>query len=66
MRYARLATRSFATALALSMSGATVTAQAADKIRILSPTWSGYAPVFVASDLGYFKALGLERRAQVR
>ena len=37
-----------------------MTAQAADKIRILSPTWSGYAPVFVASDLGYFKALGLE------
>jgi NitT/TauT family transport system substrate-binding protein len=35
------------------------TAKAEDTIRILCPTWSGYAPVFVASDLGYFKALGL-------
>jgi len=34
--------------------------QAADKIRILSPTWSGYAPIFVAGDLGYFKQLGLD------
>ena len=39
---------------------ATPAAQAADKIRILCPTWSGYAPIFVASDLGYFKKLGLE------
>ena len=29
------------------------------KIRILCPTWSGYAPVFVAQDLGYFKKLGI-------
>jgi NitT/TauT family transport system substrate-binding protein len=35
------------------------TAKAEDTIRILCPTWSGYAPVFVASDLGYFKAMGL-------
>jgi NitT/TauT family transport system substrate-binding protein len=35
-------------------------ALAADKIRILCPTWSGYAPVFVAQDLGYFKQLGIE------
>lgn len=34
-------------------------AKADDTIRILCPTWSGYAPIFVASDLGYFKALGL-------
>jgi NitT/TauT family transport system substrate-binding protein len=34
-------------------------ARADDKIRILCPTWSGYAPIFVASDLGYFKAMGL-------
>lgn len=38
---------------------AALPAQAADKIRIMSPTWSGYAPVFVASDLGYFKQMGL-------
>jgi NitT/TauT family transport system substrate-binding protein len=35
-------------------------AKADDRIRILSPTWSGYAPVFVAGDLGYFKAAGLD------
>ena len=45
-----------ATGLALATSGA----RAADKIRILAPTWSGYAPIFVAMDLGYFKRLGLD------
>jgi NitT/TauT family transport system substrate-binding protein len=35
-------------------------AKAEDQIRILCPTWSGYAPIFVASDLGYFKAMGLK------
>jgi NitT/TauT family transport system substrate-binding protein len=34
-------------------------AKAEDQIRILCPTWSGYAPIFVASDLGYFKSMGL-------
>jgi NitT/TauT family transport system substrate-binding protein len=34
-------------------------ARAEDKIRILCPTWSGYAPVFVAQDLGYFEKLGI-------
>ena len=34
-------------------------AQAADTIRVLSPTWPGFAPVLVASDLGYFKEMGL-------
>jgi NitT/TauT family transport system substrate-binding protein len=33
---------------------------AADKIRALGPTWPGFAPVFVAMDLGYFKELGLD------
>jgi NitT/TauT family transport system substrate-binding protein len=33
---------------------------AADKVRVLAPTWPGYAPVFVAIDLGYFKDLGLD------
>ena len=28
-------------------------------IRILCPTWSGYAPIFVTKDLGYFKKLGI-------
>ncbi len=35
-------------------------ASAADKIRVLAPTWPGFAPVFVAMDLGYFKDLGLD------
>ena len=34
-------------------------ASADDAIRILCPTWPGYAPVFVANDLGYFKDLGI-------
>lgn len=32
---------------------------AADEIRMLAPTWLGFAPVHVATDLGYFKALDL-------
>lgn len=35
-------------------------AAAADQIRMLAPTWLGFAPVHVANDLGYFKDLGLE------
>jgi NitT/TauT family transport system substrate-binding protein len=35
-------------------------ALAADTIRVLAPTWPGYAPVFVAVDKGYFKELGLD------
>jgi NitT/TauT family transport system substrate-binding protein len=45
--------------LAIGIGIAAVPASAADKIRILFPTWSGYAPVFVADDLGYFKKQGL-------
>lgn len=43
--------------LALAMAGP---ATAADRIRMLAPTWLGFAPVLVANDLGYFKELGLE------
>ena len=46
-----------ATAGLLAFVGA---AQATDTIRALAPTWPGFAPVVVASDLGYFKGLGLE------
>ncbi len=35
-------------------------AQADDKIRILCPTWPGFAPIHAARDLGYFKEEGLE------
>ena len=35
------------------------TAQADENIRILSPTWPGFAPVLVADDLGYFKEEGI-------
>ena len=45
--------------LATSFLATVAPAKAEDQIRILCPTWSGYAPIFVASDLGYFKALGL-------
>jgi NitT/TauT family transport system substrate-binding protein len=45
--------------LAAALLGTAAPARAADSIRILCPTWSGYAPIFVAKDLGYFKAMGL-------
>jgi NitT/TauT family transport system substrate-binding protein len=35
------------------------TAEADENIRILSPTWPGFAPVLVANDLGYFKEEGI-------
>ncbi len=38
----------------------TAPAMADNTIRILCPTWSGYAPIFVAEDLGYFKAMGIK------
>jgi NitT/TauT family transport system substrate-binding protein len=47
---------------ALSLLAALIAgpAEADDTIRILCPTWSGFAPAFVANDLGYFKKLGIE------
>ncbi len=47
-------TRGIACTLALGLGLATP-ASAADSIRMLAPTWVGFAPVLVASDLGYFK-----------
>jgi NitT/TauT family transport system substrate-binding protein len=35
-------------------------APAADQIRILIPVWSGFAPVVVAQDKGYFKDMNLD------
>jgi NitT/TauT family transport system substrate-binding protein len=35
-------------------------AQAADTLKILMPVWSGFAPVLVAKDLGYYKEQNLE------
>ncbi|UEM04059.1 ABC transporter substrate-binding protein [Skermanella rosea] len=46
-------------AAALLLATVSVPAWAADTIRVLSPTWPGFAPVFVAADKGYFKELGL-------
>jgi NitT/TauT family transport system substrate-binding protein len=43
----------------LGFLAAAAPALAADMVRVLAPTWPGYAPVFVAMDLGYFKDLGL-------
>lgn len=47
-------------ALSLALLAGTASANAADKLRILGATWIGYAPVFVAEDLGYFQKLGLD------
>lgn len=38
----------------------TATAQSADKIRMLAPTWLGFAPVHVANDIGCFQENNLE------
>jgi NitT/TauT family transport system substrate-binding protein len=38
---------------------ASAPALADDNIRILAPTWPGFAPVLVANDLGYFKDEGI-------
>jgi NitT/TauT family transport system substrate-binding protein len=46
----------FAIALPLSAGYAI----AKEQIRILCPTWPGFAPIFVARDLGYFDKLGLD------
>ncbi|CAO3358412.1 ABC transporter substrate-binding protein [Azospirillum melinis] len=46
-------------AAALLFTSVSAPALAADSIRVLAPTWPGFAPVFVAMDKGYFKELGL-------
>lgn len=45
--------------LLLGLALAAGPVRAEERIRILCPTWSGYAPVFVAQDLGYFAKLGI-------
>jgi NitT/TauT family transport system substrate-binding protein len=54
-------TRFVSAALTVSAFAALLAAPASadNAIRILCPTWPGYAPVFVANDLGYFKDLGI-------
>jgi NitT/TauT family transport system substrate-binding protein len=50
-----------ATLCALGLVAVTQAAHAEDKtIRVICNNWSGFAPVFVANDLGYFKKLGLK------
>lgn len=49
-----------AAAFALSLTLPAGSAGAADLIRVLCPTWPGFAPVFVAKDLGYFQDGGLD------
>jgi NitT/TauT family transport system substrate-binding protein len=45
-------------ALNLGLMAGTAHAETKD-IRVICNNWSGFAPVFVAADLGYFKAMGL-------
>lgn len=47
-------------AAAIAIMAAVAPAQAADTIRMLAPTWLGFAPVHVANDLGCFKDEGIE------
>lgn len=46
-------------ALMIAATAAT-NVQAADQIRMLAPTWLGFAPVHIANDLGCFAEKGLE------
>ena len=48
------------TALAALLTVIGGQAFAADTIRILTPTWLGFAPVLVAKDLGYFEKDGID------
>ena len=52
--------RLFASAAIMALMAAAGIAHAADTIRMLAPTWLGFAPVHVANDLGCFKEEGLE------
>lgn len=44
----------------IGLAAAAPARAAVPTIRILCPTWSGYAPIFVARDLGYFRKLGID------
>ncbi len=50
----------FAGTVFLTIAAGAGAAQSADAIRMLAPTWLGFAPVHVANDLGCFKEEGLE------
>ena len=52
------ARHAFAAALALGL-GFNSTVSAQDTLRVLAPTWVGFAPALVAADLGYFEEEGL-------
>jgi len=60
MNVRRVVGAGVAMAMGLSLSLTATVAKADGTIRILCPTWSGYAPVFVAQELGYFKKLGVD------
>lgn len=47
-------------AIVALMTAASGAAHSAETIRMLAPTWLGFAPVHVANDLGCFKEEGLE------
>jgi NitT/TauT family transport system substrate-binding protein len=46
-------------ALSIGLLCLTASAHAEDKIRVLAPTWVGFAPALVADKLGYFAEEGL-------
>ena len=49
-----------AAAAALLVAGLSAPAQAADEIRCIFPFWFGFAPVFVAEEMGYFESEDLK------
>src|SRR6056297_2954074 len=51
--------RPLALAAAL-LAGLGTAAPAQDVVRVLAPTWVGFAPALVAGDLGYYEEQGLE------
>ena len=50
----------YASAAILGLMAVTAPAQSTETIRMLAPTWLGFAPVHVANDMGCFKDVGIE------
>lgn len=50
----------FATTALITLATFSTATYATDTIRILTPTWLGFAPVHVANDMGCFKDSGIE------
>ena len=65
MKTRLLSTLACGMSLGLAMMIGAAPAHADTQLTVICNNWSGFAPVFVASDLGYFKKLGLDVSVKV-